>query len=264
MVTTVSSTLCFWISSLLQKEMDSVGILLLALIAIGIHTFLLVSQCSFSASSSDSFPDSLLSFFISAARSSSVLLSLPFCFPEGSNPHRPLLAPHNSTSVPACPRLHAPPALLLLLNPERCLWRKTLEMPWKMPPCLQSQRQILGPVKATFVRARQISWPTTCPGHTPGVWQSREGTQSRLPSPAPPLQPLGRVFVWFGLVYPSGDAAEFWRCPQRPLLVPAAPGSRCERVQPWPCSFSGYFRFRRWNTEKITVVPGPVPGGMQD
>lgn len=212
MVTTVPSALCFWIRY--KSWWIRWVYLLLTFIAAGIHTFLLVDQCCFSASSSDSLPDGLFFFFISTARSSSLLRYLPSCFPQGSNSHRLLLAPHSFIPVPVCPSLQAPPALLLLLNPKRCLWRKTLQMPWKMPMSLSSatkssyatasdlsQRQIFGQLKATFEQVRQLTWRTTCPGHAPSLWQSREGTQSRLPSPAPTFKPLDHVWSvgWFFL-----------------------------------------------------------------
>lgn len=50
-------------------------------------------------------------------------------------------------------------------------------------PQTASQRQLLGQLKTTFEQVRQVLWQTTCPGHTPGLWQSGEGSRadSHLP-----------------------------------------------------------------------------------
>lgn len=141
--------------------------MLLALIAIGIHTYLLVSQCCFSASGSDSHPDSFFSF-IAVARSSSLLHCLLSCFPQGSNSHRPLLAPHRFIPVLVSPRLHLPPTLLLLFNPKRCPWKKTPQTPGKMPVSLFRYSEQLrncfrleswalwGRLKATFEQVKRL------------------------------------------------------------------------------------------------------------
>lgn len=275
MVTTVPSALCFWIC---YKSWWILWLyLLLALIAIGIHTFLLVRQCCFNASGSDSLPDGLFSFFISVARSSRLLHYLPSCFPQGSNSHRPLPASHSSISVPVCPSLHIPPALLLLLDPKRCLWRKTLQMPWKMPMslCLAteisyatasdfSQRQILGHLKPTFEQVRQLPWRTTHPGHTPGLWQSGEGTQSSPSSPAPAFKPWDHVWSVGWFLSLTAKRLNF-RAAHTP---PCWSHCRSALTSGWPIPDS--LRFLATSDsgdeiqKKIPMAPGPVPGGTRD
>lgn len=140
MVIPVPSDLCFLIY---YRSCILCLCLCLALIAIGIHTYLLDSQCCFSTPSSDSLPDSLFSFFIAVSRSSSLLHRLPSCFPQGSDSHRSLVAPQHSIPVLVSPCLHIPPTLLLLLNPKRYLWKKTLQTPGKMPVSLFSYSEQL-------------------------------------------------------------------------------------------------------------------------
>lgn len=167
----------------------------------------------------------------------SLLLSTRFK-PSQATPGSPQL--HSCPGVPKSPRSTSIKSLLLLLlNLKRHLWRKTLEMSWKMPMCLSSatessyatasdlsQRQIWGQLKATFEQVRQLPWRTACPCHTPGLWQSGEGTQSRLPCPAPAFKTLDRVWSvgWFT---PDSKATKFSCCPHSPLLVTLALGSRC-------------------------------------
>lgn len=71
----------------------------------------------------------------------SLLLSTRYK-PSQATPGSPQL--HSCPSVPKSPRsTRIKSLLLLLLNPKRHLWRKTLEMPWKMPMCLSGYREQL-------------------------------------------------------------------------------------------------------------------------
>lgn len=126
MVTVVLSALCFWICALIKNWWILHVYLLLAFIVLGIHTFILISQCCFSTSSSEALPDGLFPLFIYTARTSRLLHYLPSCFLWCSSPHGAL---HASQPIPMCPTLHSPPTRQQDCNPTRGTCRKTLKMP---------------------------------------------------------------------------------------------------------------------------------------
>lgn len=238
MVTTVPSDLCFLIyyrSCILWLY------LLLALIVLGIHTYLLVNQCCFSASSRTSLPASLFSLFIAVARSNSLLHHLFSCFPQASNSHRPLLPPHHSIPVLVSPGLHIPTPtdqsqeMSLEEDPPdawedaRVCLSSDSERLWNCPR-LES-RALWGRLKATFEQVKQLPLLSACPRHTPGLWESGEGTQGRLPCRAPAFTPL-QHFWRAGQFFPSERS--FSCCPHSPLLVAA--GRALAQPAPSPLS----------------------------
>lgn len=184
MVTAAPCDLCFL--DLLQKLYE-----LLALIAIGIHTYLAVSQCCVSASSRNSLPDSLFSFFTAAARSSSLLHHHPPCFPQGSNSHRPLRLPHHSIpvlGVPKSPHSSNPtptvqPRAISLEEGAPGAWEDARVCLFKdseqLCACLRPEsRPLWGWLRATSEQMKQLSWLSTRPHRTPGLWGSGEGPRA--------------------------------------------------------------------------------------
>lgn len=66
-------------------------------------------------------------------------------------------------------------------------------------------RALWGWLRATSEQVKQLSRLSTRPHRTPGLWGSGEGTQGRLPCPAPALTP-SQVFWWAAQLSPRSDA----------------------------------------------------------